>query len=60
MAILVCFICVYNDKVHPENHAVAYADCDHCAKPTCKKHGCDLGADRFFCIRCARVLQFAR
>jgi len=56
VAVTLCYICTHNHPKHPEECAPSYSDCDRCKQPTCSKHGRAVEGDRFYCIRCLRVL----
>jgi len=54
-----CYICKYNHPQEPEECGPSYSDCARCEQPTCKKHGRSRNDEKFYCIRCLRVLGYA-
>jgi hypothetical protein len=56
MAIQLCYICAHNHPKDVREQAPAYASCERCKRPTCRKHGRAIDADRYFCIRCLKEM----
>ena len=56
MAIQLCYIGAHNHPKDVREQAPSYTNCERCKQPTCKKHGHDIGSDRFYCIRCVSAM----